>query len=149
MTDSTQGNVGRHTPGPLRLWQSENDSYPEPHNGDRRLLGADRICLGILFGGYETLPQLEHSQRLLAASYTSYDKHFGARAVEAAEKDLLGEALSIIDGIGAMLESEACISALYGIGHDIPLAAEAEFFRLKITELLTHLPQSDTGGAGE
>lgn len=34
--------------------------------------------------------------RLLTAAYTSYDKHCGARAVECAEADLLGEALGAL-----------------------------------------------------
>lgn len=36
------------------------------------------------------------SARLLAAAYTSYDRHFGAGAVEAAEADQLGEALAAL-----------------------------------------------------
>jgi hypothetical protein len=35
--------------------------------------------------------------RLLVAAYNSYGKHFGPRAVEAAEADLLGEALAIVE----------------------------------------------------
>lgn len=34
--------------------------------------------------------------RLLVASYNSYDKHCGPRAVECAENDLLGEALGLV-----------------------------------------------------
>ena len=34
--------------------------------------------------------------RLLVAAYNSYGKHFGPRAVEAAEADLLGEAIEAI-----------------------------------------------------
>lgn len=38
----------------------------------------------------------EANARLLAASYTSYDRHFGPRAVEAAEDDLLGKCLDVL-----------------------------------------------------
>ncbi len=40
-------------------------------------------------------PETEGTARLLAASYTSYDKHCGPHAVECAERDLLGEALDV------------------------------------------------------
>lgn len=43
-----------------------------------------------------SVAELNDNARLLAAAYTSYDKHFGPGAVEAAEADLLGEALQII-----------------------------------------------------
>lgn len=41
--------------------------------------------------------RMVESARLASAAYTSYDKHFGPRAVEAAEADLLGEALAIVE----------------------------------------------------
>jgi hypothetical protein len=56
------------TKGPFQLWKPQHpDKYPEPHAGDSRLLDANNICIGILFGGYATLPQLEPTQEFLAA----------------------------------------------------------------------------------
>lgn len=52
-----------------------------------------------VYGGYrndgeaDAVAADEPTGRLLAAAYNSYDKHFGPRAVEAAEADALGEAL--------------------------------------------------------
>lgn len=40
----------KHTPEPMRLWRPENDEYPEPHPTDARLVGADGLCYGVLFG---------------------------------------------------------------------------------------------------
>lgn len=70
-----------HTPGPLSL---RDDGYC-----DRLVAGDDRatIATGIVN---------RRNARLLAASYTSYDKHFGPNAIAAAEDDLLGEALEAV-----------------------------------------------------
>jgi hypothetical protein len=43
------------------------------------------------------LGEREANARLLRAAYNSYDKHCGERAVEAAEADLLGQALEALD----------------------------------------------------
>ena len=42
--------------------------------------------------------------RLLAAAYTSYDKHCGERAVECAEVDLLGELLIVCKDLASRVE---------------------------------------------
>lgn len=58
--------------GRWRLWAAHTvekpDEYPLPHAGDRRLLDERNICLGILFGGYPTLPQLETAHEMIVAA---------------------------------------------------------------------------------
>lgn len=46
---------------------------------------------------------LDGNARLLAAAYTSYDKHCGPNAIAAAEADLLGEALEALEYLVAQL----------------------------------------------
>ena len=62
----------QHTPAPWRLWKAHTpekpDEYPLPGEGDRRLVGADDICLGVLFGGFSTLPELERNHALIVAA---------------------------------------------------------------------------------
>ena len=87
----------KHTPGPLRITN---------HPGTRRALASNpRLVIGTsVFVAEVGLPvgavsdatnlnMLEANAHLLAAAYTSYDKHCGARAVECAEADLLRELL--------------------------------------------------------
>jgi len=61
-----------YTSAPWRLWTAhtpENpDEYPPPGEGDRRIVGADNICIGVLFGGFSSLPELEHNHALIAAA---------------------------------------------------------------------------------
>lgn len=43
--------------------------------------------------------ECDANARLIAASATSYDKHCGARAIECAEEDLLGELAAALNGL--------------------------------------------------
>ena len=58
--------------------------------------------------------------RLLAAAYTSYDKHCVANAVECAEGDLLGQALEALQNAVLIMQE-----AGYAEQHDRNLALEA------------------------
>jgi hypothetical protein len=49
------------------------------------------------------LGEREANARLIAAACTSYDRHFGDRAVEAAEADLLGQALEALEKFKAAM----------------------------------------------
>lgn len=48
----------------------------------------------------------EANARLLVAAFNSYDKHFGPNAIAAAEADLLGKALALVDDLAALIEAE-------------------------------------------
>lgn len=69
----------KHTPGPVY----STGATIETKKGEMLAIVQS------LGGNYEG------NARLLAAAYTSYDKHCGPRAVECAEGDLLGELLAI------------------------------------------------------
>lgn len=78
-----------HTPGPLHL----NGNIAWSDSAKER--GGVYECR-LLCGTYVPADQNTINSRLLAAAYNSYDKHFGPLAVEAAESDLLGEALEVL-----------------------------------------------------
>lgn len=71
--------MSAHTPGPLRCRGFELFDDREYSVAVANTRAAQR-----------------ENARLLAAAYSSYDKHCGPRAVECAEADLLGEALGRI-----------------------------------------------------
>lgn len=49
-----------HTPTPWATWDLQgDDEYPLPQKGDLRLIGPNKICMGIIFGGFNS-----HSQEL-------------------------------------------------------------------------------------
>ena len=95
----------KHRPGPLSL-----DEFP--HSGDdpaTKLITSQDAGIGVaeVLGGYQARTSNawsdadEATGRLLAAAYTSYDRHCGARAVGCAERDLLG---TLLDACEATLE---------------------------------------------
>ena len=93
----------KHTPGPLVTVdvRRKDGGYPYVmlRNGPT---DNDRVVAHVLYLG-----QQEHANaRLLAAGFTSYDKHCGPRAVECAEGDLLGELLE------ACKQADSCLSLL-------------------------------------
>lgn len=83
----------------------------------------------------------EANARLLTAAFNSYDKHFGPRAVEAAEADLLGEALELLRAIdefwseaATSQKSGACISpSALLTDSDQPIASEVAALLSKLT----------------
>ena len=79
----------KHTPGPLEYNADELAIMAPVVPGD---WGHGRFKIVLL---KETMFGINPTEdaRLLAAAYTSYDKHCGVNAVECAEGDLLGEAL--------------------------------------------------------
>ena len=94
----------KHTPGPLVTVdvRRKDGGYPYVmlRNGPT---DNDRVVAHVLYLG-----QQEHANaRLLAAGFTSYDKHCGEDAVECAEGDLLGEALTLCRLCDALLGKEA------------------------------------------
>lgn len=88
----------------------------------------------------KTVTALQNA-RLLTAAYNSYDKHFGPRAVEAAEADLLGEALELLRAIdefwseaATSQKSGACISpSALLTDSDQPIASEVAALLSKLT----------------
>ncbi len=72
----------QHTPGPLKVVETPTELH----------LRADPSGL-IAIVSWERRD--DANAHLLAAAYTSYDKHCGPRAVELAEADLLGQALEV------------------------------------------------------
>ena len=84
-----------HTPGPLHKVRFLRD-----HNGVAltgfQVSASDGTIIAEAYPRPWPVAVNEDNARLLAAAYTSYDKHCGPRAIEAAEGDLLGEALEVI-----------------------------------------------------
>jgi hypothetical protein len=88
-----------HTKGPLAvedgthlIWSITEDGYPivpiAMCDTDWRMWAGDK----------NLSPEThDDNARLIAAAYTSYDRHCGERAVGAAEADLLGQALEALD----------------------------------------------------
>ena len=90
MSDTENKSEARHTSGPAK-WDAKVWDY-DPDIDAPWLLGAEekRILHGSIVASSEA------NARLVAAAYTSYDRHCGPRAVECAEGDLLGEAISAL-----------------------------------------------------
>lgn len=92
----TKDNVTQtHTRGPLMSADGQTSSG--------RVLYAARGDNAGMVAVVKHLPKpdmiasaCEDNARLLAAAYTSYDKHCGANAIKAAEDDLLGQALAAL-----------------------------------------------------
>lgn len=89
----------KHTPGPLMavgnfLGTDEEDSqtigYTDDHRNRHRRNSDGQIA----------------NACLLAAAYSSYDKHCGDRAIECAEGDLLGESLKVLEAFLPYLSTE-------------------------------------------
>lgn len=91
----TQDQKTQHTPGPLAIFSFDDDGH-----AFLMAPGADGGVFVANAGG----DNVEMNKRLLAAAYTSYDKHCGPRAVECAEADLLGEALKALRGVIAVAD---------------------------------------------
>lgn len=51
--------MSAHTTGPFHLIQHETDEYPTHCKADARIIGADGLCYGILFGGEDSYPDVE------------------------------------------------------------------------------------------
>lgn len=87
MTDNV---TQTHTPGPIGASHTGDPSY-QLETSDSECIVAEAIDNGA-------------DARLLAAAYTSYDKHCGPRAIEAAEDDLLGQALDVLSNLANSFE---------------------------------------------
>jgi len=85
-----------HTKGPLKLMEETRHgdrsqwSEIELWSKDNNILVCAEVRRAHNDGGRD-------SMKLLRAAYNSYDRHCGDRAVEAAEADLLGQALEALD----------------------------------------------------
>lgn len=97
-----------HSPGPLSM-TSGNLIRVMQKGAGVSVAGVHRI--GRARGSPEADAKAIANARLLAAAYTSYDKHCGPRAVECAEGDLLGEL------IGALKALVLCIGERGPDGH--------------------------------
>ena len=89
-----------HTKGPLI-------TEPNDRNASWRLVGPNGE--GVADTGIWSLTYRDEmiaNAHLLRAAYNSYDKHCGERAVEAAEADLLGQALTMLKECADELEAE-------------------------------------------
>jgi len=89
----------KHTPGPVVAVKTGRSGKDFERNW-RELRTESGRCItwsgeyhSNLYGTVAGVAIQETDARLLAAAYTSYDKHCGERAVECAEGDLLGELL--------------------------------------------------------
>ena len=63
--------MSTHTPGPFRLVHYEADEYPSHCKADARIIGADGLCYGILFGGDDSYPdvgKIRKAHTLIAAA---------------------------------------------------------------------------------
>jgi len=92
MTDNV---TQTHTPGPL-IWQEGSCHINNPLAFAIIDTAGEPVGIAAI-----AKPHHERTQnaRLLAAAYTSYDKHCGADAIKCAEGDLLGQALELINHI--------------------------------------------------
>ena len=87
-----------HTPGPLHGGWTLRGQTPLYRRASGELApgNAPVVCQVINTDLTMQKGTAQGNSRLLAAAYTSYDKHCGANAIEAAEDDLLGEALEAL-----------------------------------------------------
>lgn len=67
-----------HTPTPWAEWDvmstEGKDEYPTAQNGDIRLIGQDKICMGIIFGGYKSLPDLDGNAAFIIRACNAHDE---------------------------------------------------------------------------
>ena len=87
-----------HTKGPLAVVSDETVTIRDKQDGGVASLGwlTSRNA-----GPRRSEAEVHANARLLRAAYNSYDRHCGERAVEAAEADLLGQALEALRQITA------------------------------------------------
>lgn len=90
-----------HTEGPWKL--GNGDIFAEGNKGsdfDDRVICAIGQSGGFRSHEYVAIrahkPEGKANARLIVAACNSYDRHFGERAVEAAEGDLLGRCLDLL-----------------------------------------------------
>lgn len=83
---------GRHTPGVTRFSEEHGDITLSPVGIVR---GRESVCR-VHYNCHVPREESVANGRLLSAARNSYDKHCGPLAVECAEADLLGEALTLI-----------------------------------------------------
>lgn len=96
--------MSKHTPGPLAVQNNETTIYSAHPDMDEIVCDcAGRAIHASFFS--DAPDRAEANARLLAAAYTSYDKHCSSRAVECAEGDLLGELLAACKAAAHRLES--------------------------------------------
>ena len=83
-----------HTKGPLAVVSDETVTIRDKQDGGVASLGwlTSRNA-----GPRRSEAEVHANAKLLRAAYNSYDMHCGNRAVEAAEADLLGQALEALD----------------------------------------------------
>lgn len=98
-----------HTEGPWKL--GNGDIFAEGNKGsdfDDRVICAIGQSGGFRSHEYVAIrahkPEGKANARLIVAACNSYDRHFGTRAVEAAEGDLLGKALEALRELADSLE---------------------------------------------
>ncbi len=82
-----KSNEMKHTPGPWKIVPTRDGPAVTDQN-NRNVLNRNHD---------EQLANI----RLIVAACNNYDKHFGSRAVECAESDLLGELLKALKSICA------------------------------------------------
>lgn len=83
--------MSEHTSGPLKV--STDPELPGAVVVDSK---GRMVCDANIFGPNLPLQEVDMGRaRLLAAAYTSYDRHCGVNAVDCAEADLLGELLAV------------------------------------------------------
>lgn len=107
--------MSQHTRGPLKY---QRDGRSDAMMGKKGWNPKDpKQCGHCIYGEHHRVARLPDAVSelrpeaetvdtaiLLAAAYTSYDKHCGDRAVECAEADLLGE---LADVLRALLDTES------------------------------------------
>lgn len=109
----------RHTSGPLEVVVDEQS---------HARMDAPTLCIQTVARDDDgahiafAFNDAEANARLLAAAYTSYDAHCGARAVKCAEEDLLGEALEACKATLAYIQKLPLSAALL---HDASPAEQA------------------------
>lgn len=65
------------TPTPWREWnvmaERGEDEYPTAHLGDIRLVGANDLCVGVLFGGHASLPECDCNAAFIVDAVNNHE----------------------------------------------------------------------------
>src|SRR5690554_790156 len=102
----TETKKAQHTPGPWEAIPAKNEygEHTISIRGDGQFI-ATMDTVSVDGGEYSLPPEAAANARLIAAACNSYNKHFGPRAVEAAEADVLGKALEALREINDAVPS--------------------------------------------
>jgi len=69
--------MSEYSPAPWRTWdcisERGSDEYPEARKGDVRLVASNDLCLGVIWAGHQSMPELEHNAALIIRAVNSHE----------------------------------------------------------------------------